>query len=353
MALLSDAQNLWSDSELRRAWRLRPGAWRVAWTAPVAGDVLSPEIAWSADCQLPKDLDAWLCRALEGREVVDWRPSEVESGHRLREGFAADIWIRRKTKWIFIDLHNSEVRRWHFQGVRPDYRELRSAFVEQGLSTPFEVSLDNHWVLEPIVEGLPLNYLGPADQIAALQRLIKRFADLARETAAPKSNLGRDQLGDILAQSPIREARRRRLEIMKMFGVSSEVLGVPSHGDLKGHNVRATDSGVYLIDFDELAYRPFWVDATMLVLKTSPELISTGAFDAGIEGVFKAVTGSPSGNPRAVLLLAELCAFAIKADKQRIRRQLIGRRLRLGQRRRWNREWERRRLRFTTDYQTM
>jgi len=333
---LSAAVRLWSTtSSTGYAGYLRTGLWKVAWIQESGDRFPAPVFARRDSVDVPQRFtNSLFSTAGESKDdrsatwtefAIDRVPSDLD------ETFRADVWARRRGKSLLIDLVGHQVMHVHEAELIPEYGAFRRTFGAH-LPTVDFAQLGSRRILEDFAVGVSLSAVAESARLLHVRDLLDGLARLIHATSAPVERFGRENLDRLLQRSPIREARERREEILDMYGYRNPVPGVVSHGDLKTHNLIATDGGLTVIDLDGLEIRPFWSDALYAARKLAPKALRDGRLDSALGGVFDAAGVAINSSVLEWARLAELSQQAIKAHKKlsqagRFSRAVRGRRL--------------------------
>lgn len=154
------------------------------------------------------------------------------------------------------------------------YASMRDTMTKQHIPAPsFRIESSGQTLVESLVPGVDVKELGAARVGAVVKQLVAALASLTHSEARAKSDQYLDEVVGALQQPALPSELLPWLPYLKASRLITEGPLVPSHGDLFTKNVLATDSCVWVIDWDPsyLRLRPFWYDAMTLV-SSSPSL---------------------------------------------------------------------------------
>lgn len=189
--------------------------------------------------------------------VVSWHEWRLDS-REVREGvdpsvfgFSADVVFRRhRQQWFLFDFDKGQVLR--LSDGAPfsfEWEVLRHEYQRHVPGPEFAVLPGRLVLLEEYFGEDPFPYaLGPAEQ-SSLKALSVGVEGVAQSLQVCPAYISMEAA---LKDSPIAEARDRRVQIMKLLDGWPLV---PSHGDINSSHVRIRNGVATLLDFGNLGLR--------------------------------------------------------------------------------------------------
>lgn len=142
------------------------------------------------------------------------------------------------------------------------YAILRNHFSRHVPSPSFEIDRKGRAQLERQVNGVFLYSCDDSQQLRVLRDLIKMVARLCKDCKQKKSNFYLYKPISLLIAVKLPSPFASWLPLLRSSYLISNVLQVPSHGDLLPKNILITNSKFSVIDWDPryVSRRPFWYD---------------------------------------------------------------------------------------------
>lgn len=203
-----------------------------------------------------------------------WRLGSLEGDDTRESSFSADIvFLRHRQNWLLIDLSRREVLRFSERlPFSAEWEALRREYQTHMPGPEFAVLPGRHALLEEYLTGARMpEASGPGDRpsLEALSVGVQTVAQSLQICPASAS------LDAALSDSPIAEARGRRLEILRLLDGWPLV---PSHGDIQPSNLVVRHGVATLLDFGNFGLRLPSSDF-FAVLRLSEGAVTVGGLD--------------------------------------------------------------------------